>query len=382
MKIKKKNTFSDYFFLPPNKVCLRIDNMKKTSINAISLFSGIGIGEYYLKDCGINILLADEIVPSRAKAYKSLHPNTEVITADLTEQKTKDFIIKKCNELKIDLIIATPPCQGLSTAGSNRTEESLFTDKRNFLVLSALEIVDKVKPNYFIIENVPRFQKMLFPLEDKFANLSDLLTAKYSKEYQIKCDVFNAANFGVPQTRFRVVYRLWKKGLTWQDPIPKKQITLEEAIGNLPSLEANQKSNIKNHFAPSHPQNHIECMRHTPTGQSAFKNEVYYPKKADGTRIKGYGNTYKRMKWDAPAPTITMRNEIISSQENVHPGRELENGEWSDARVLTLRELLIVSSLPPDLDKPGNLSDTAFRQLIGEGIPPLLMKEIMKGLLK
>ena len=52
---------------------------------------------------------------------------------------------------------------------------------------------------------------------------------------------------------------------------------------------------------------------------------------------------------------------------------------WSDARVLTLRELLIVMSLPPDMDFPPNISDTALRQYIGEGIPSLMMKKIMEG---
>ena len=83
------------------------------------------------------------------------------------------------------------------------------------------------------------------------------------------------------------------------------------------------------------------------------------------------------MRWDRPAPTLTMRNEIISSQENVHPGRLLSDGTWSDARVLTLRELLIVSSLPPDLDVPTNLSETAFRQIIGEGVPPKMFAKII-----
>ncbi len=86
------------------------------------------------------------------------------------------------------------------------------------------------------------------------------------------------------------------------------------------------------------------------------------------------------MRWDAPAPTITMRNEIISSQENVHQGRQLANRCWSDARVLTLRELLIVSSLPPDVDSPPCMTETAFRQIIGEGIPPLMLEKIMKGI--
>ena len=86
------------------------------------------------------------------------------------------------------------------------------------------------------------------------------------------------------------------------------------------------------------------------------------------------------MVWDAPSPTVTMRNEIMSSQDKVHPGRPLGNGLWSDARVLTLRELLIVMSMPPDLDLPSNVSDTALRQYIGEGVPSLMMKTILSGI--
>jgi DNA (cytosine-5)-methyltransferase 1 len=75
-----------------------------------------------------------------------------------------------------------------------------------------------------------------------------------------------------------------------------------------------------------------------------------------------------------------MRNEIISSQNNVHPGRKLKNNTWSDARVLSLRELLILTSLPPDIDLPTDISDTALRQFIGEGIPPKMMQKILEGI--
>ena len=349
-------------------------------IKAASLFSGAGIGEFYLKAIGIDVLIANEIVKSRANTHALLYPDCLMINADITEKQTQHKIIKECKKKHINMIIATPPCQGLSSAGSNRTEESLYDDPRNFLILSAINIVDEIMPDYFIVENVSRFQQMLFPYNGKLVGLQDLLEYKYSSIYNISCDILNAADYGVPQTRLRIVYRMWKKNLQWKLPQKETPITLQDAIGDLPPLEAGESSSIKNHFARKHPRNQIECMMHTPTGQSAFKNDVYYPKKTDGSRIKGYGNTYKRMRWDSPAPTITMRNEIISSQENVHPGRKINDDTWSDARVLTLRELLIVSSLPADLNQPSNISETAFRQLIGEGIPPLMMKKIMKGI--
>ncbi len=350
-------------------------------IKAASLFSGAGIGEYYLGELGIDIVLANEIVKSRAVAHSLIYPSCEMINDDIIKKSVQKKIIQKCQQRGVNLIMATPPCQGVSTAGSNKQKEKLFSDSRNFLILSALNIVDTIKPDYCVIENVPRFQQMLFPFEGEIISLEVLLQKKYSTEYEIDCKVFNASDYNIPQTRFRVVYRLWKKGLQWT--LPEKgdhTITLQEAIGDLPSLEPGQSSTIKNHYARMHPKNHIKCLRYTPSGMSAFKNKIHYPKKPDGSRITGYGNSYKRMRWDFPAPTITMRNEIVSSQENVHPGRPLPDGLWSDARVLTLRELLIVSSLPPDMDIPSNLTETAFRQLIGEGIPPKLMKEIMRGI--
>lgn len=145
-------------------------------------------------------------------------------------------------------------------------------------------------------------------------------------------------------------------------------------------MEPNQTSSLKNHWARKHPENQIDWLRHTPEGCSAFHNKTHYPIKANGERVKGYPNCYKRMVWDAPSPTVTMRNEIMSSQDKVHPGRPIGNGLWSDARVLTIRELLIVMSLPPDLDLPTNVSDAALRQYIGEGIPSMMMKQIIEGI--
>ena len=153
---------------------------------------------------------------------------------------------------------------------------------------------------------------------------------------------------------------------------------MREAIGDLPSLESGEKSNIKFHNARKHTENHILWMKHTPTGCSAHDNEKFYPRKKDGTKIKGFNATYKRMKWDAPAPAVTMRSDAISSQENVHPGRKNPDGTYSDARVLTLRELFIVESLPAEWNIPDWCSDTFIRQIVGEAVPPMLAYNIVK----
>ena len=119
-------------------------------------------------------------------------------------------------------------------------------------------------------------------------------------------------------------------------------------------------------------------MRHTPSGKSAIANEFYFPKKEDGSRIKGFHNTFKRMLWNQPCPARTTYSGSISSHNNVHPGHLREDGTYSDPRVLTLLETFIVSSIPEDIEFPKDSTDSFIRTLIGESIPPYLMKKIIE----
>ena len=106
--------------------------------------------------------------------------------------------------------------------------------------------------------------------------------------------------------------------------------------------------------------------------------------KNGGVRIKAHHNNYRRMHWDKPSRTITQNNGVISSLCCVHPGREyLEKGEtlYSDARVLSIYEILLVSSLPTDWSIPDWVNESFLRRVIGEGIPPLMVKKIMLKLI-
>ena len=218
------------------------------------------------------------------------------------------------------------------------------------------------------------------PYKNELKTIKEILEDKYLTKYNIEMKVLNAKDYGVPQSRPRAITIMYKKGLKWKWPKKQKEITLKEAIGYLPSLESGQESNLKYHNSRKHLDTHILWMKHTPTGCSAHDNIEFYPVKKDGSRIKGFNATYKRMKWDAPAPAVTMRSDAISSQENVHPGRKLNDGTYSDARVLTLRELFIVESLPEEWNIPSWCSDTFIRQIIGEAVPPMLAYNVVKGI--
>ena len=357
-----------------------MDNLEKRvgKIKGISLFSSAGIAELLFNELDIEIVLANELLEKRAKFYKDYHENKNIIVGDIRDKKVKDEIYKYLGQ-DIEFLMATPPCQGVSNLGKNKSQEAMIEDDRNFLIFDVMEIIDKFDFKYILIENVPRYQKMYFPYKKKHLLLEDILKKKYGGKYEIDIKVLNSKDYGVPQNRERAIIKIYKKGLKWEDPIKEPEINLKKAIGKLPTLESGETSKIKYHYAKKHNPRHILWLKHTPTGKTALNNEVYYPKKEDGTKIKGFATTYKRIEWDKPAPTITMANGSVSSQNNVHPGRAKEDGTYSDARVLTLLELFIVSSIPLsieiDLEK---YSENFIRHIIGEGVPPLMMKKIIQ----
>ncbi len=346
----------------------------------LSLFASAGIAEMNLKKCGIDIKVANELIPIRAKTHEFWHKNCKMICGDITDDSVKSNVIDNAKKAGVNFVLATPPCQGVSLIGKNKTNDDMLKDERNYLIFHALEIIDELNPKIVIIENVDRFLTMKFPYEDGFYNIEYIMRKKYSCKYSINVNVYNAMYYGVPQSRKRTIIVMTNDEYMFDEPTKQQLITVEEAIGDLPSLEAGQTSDIKNHNARTHIAEHILCMQHTPTGHSAFENEVYFPKNSKGERLKGYSATYKRIDWDKPAPTITMRNDAISSQSNVHPGRLLPNGLYSDARVLTLRELFILSSINPDLDVPDFVSDIQVRFMIGEAVPPRLLEVICKNI--
>ncbi|MEE3704943.1 DNA cytosine methyltransferase [Campylobacter sp. CX2-8023-23] len=345
-------------------------------MKGLSLFSSAGIAEMYLKNLGIEIVVANELLPKRAELYKWLYPKCEMVVGDIKESNNFTKIQQLVRENDCKFLLATPPCQGMSSLG----KKDYDNDERNYLVFYVFDLIDSSNFDYILIENVPKFLKLYFPHNGKFKQLIDIVKDKYNDRYSIDSFVLNAKDFGVPQSRPRGFIKIWKKSLKWDNPKPQKEISLKEAIGHLPSLESGEKSDLKWHYAKKHNNRDILALKHTAEGKSAMKNEIYYPKKENGDRIIGFHNTYKRMKWNEPAPARAINSGNIGGHNNVHPGRLQSDGTYSDARVLTLRELFIVSSLPADWDLPDFASETLIRSVIGEAIPPMFCKNIIKGI--
>ncbi len=346
-------------------------------MKGVSLFSSAGIGETYLSDIGIDIETANEIVPRRAELYRKIYPHCDMICGDITNSEIFQSIIESAKGS--EFLIASPPCQGMSIAGKNRHQDSMILDDRNFLIKYVFKAIDEIRPSYIIIENVPMLLKIKLPHKGNELTVVEILQDLFEKKYCIEAKVVDASDYGVPQTRLRAIIKMYPRKSKWPWPMPvDNKISVERAIGHLPSLESGEHSPIKWHFARKHKDENILWMQHTPTGCSAFSNPKFYPQKPDGTRIKGYESSYRRIKWNEPAPTITMRNDCIASQRNVHPGRVKDDGTYSDARVLTPLELMILNSLPADWNIPDNTPEILIRQVIGESIPPLMIKQIAK----
>lgn len=301
-----------------------------------------------------------------------------MVQGDISNSKIFQNILELSEDT--ELLIATPPCQGVSVAGKNRTVKSMIEDERNYLIYSIVDFINAKKPNFVLIENVPNFLKLLLPYKGKLLGVIEILHHEFSSQYVIEADVLDSSDYGTPQARKRAIIKLYKKGLSWGWPAMEEKISTKDAIGHLPSLESGEKSDIPWHFARKHVDKHIRWMKNTPTGKSAFNNEVHYPQKDDGTRIKGYESTYRRINWDEPAPAITIRNDAVSSQRNVHPGRKLEDGTYSDARVLTPLEIMLLTSLPSNWGVPKDTPEILIRQCIGECVPPKLVESVLKEL--
>jgi DNA (cytosine-5)-methyltransferase 1 len=365
-------------------------------MKVLSLFANVGFGEYYFDRNGFDVVVANELLDDRVEFYKKFHSNsTNLIAGDIAEQITKNNIISSCLQHgNIDLIMATPPCQGMSIANAQKDKD----DIRNTLIVHAMEVFNKVKPKYMLIENVPQMAKTFINHEGNTVNIIKFIKSQLPEGFECHCKVLNAKNLGTAQSRSRSICLISKNG-EWQHPKSFDElITVRDVIDDFskfPTLNQSENSDewdIPWHFAPKHNAKHVEWMTNTGTGKTAFDNELHYPHVIeDGEKrtISGFKTTYKRMDWDSPAPTVTMTNGSISSQNNVHPGRKYVDGTYSDARVLTIRELLAICGLPIDcLDKFAKKEDDGsykydyspnfIRKVIGEMFLPRMALSIIK----
>jgi len=368
---------------------------------ALSLFSSAGVAETYFEKHGINVKVASELLKERADLYRHLYPSVKMFQGDITDTENYKKIILAAKKENCNFILATPPCQGMSSAGLQKAD-----DPRNRLILSVIDAIKEIKPKFAIIENVPEILTTKIEYQGVWILIDELLHRELGSNYSFnERKVVNAMYYGVAQSRERCVYLLSRKdnGFVWEFPNPSEHVsTMRDAIGNLPSLDPEvtdiseeellklfpdyykkREAGLrvsKWHYPPKHKLRHVIAMMHTPEGNTAWNNLIFYPTLKDGSKSKGYKNTYKRQWWDKPAYTITKYTSRIGSQENGHPGHAIIDSLdetqriWSDPRTMTIFELMRLSSMPDDWNLPDKISTNVVREILGEGVPPRLLE--------
>lgn len=348
--------------------------MKK--YNIIDLFAGVGGLSYgFSKIDDFNILAANEIEKDISIAYTLNHPGVKMLNCDIAEL-TEERIIEAIGNAEIDLIVGGPPCQSYSTLGKRQM------DDRANLFMQYKRILSIVRPKAFVFENVVGILSM-----DKGKLFKNIQAQFAELGYELKYQVLDAVDFGVPQHRERVILVGYLGKNPFEFPLPthgdglRPYVTLRDAIGDLPVLQSGEskseyQSDITNdflrfvrtsgcslteHTAPKNGEHLIRIMQALKDGQS--KDDL-----PEDIRPKsGYGNTYAKLWWDRPSTTITRNFACPSSSRCIHP---------RDSRAMSIREGARLQSFPDDYQFYG--SDGMKRLEIGNAVPPLLSMAIAK----
>ena len=371
----------------------------------ISLFSSAGVGCYGFKQCGYECIATCELLNERLdvqRANKKCRFDSGYICGDMTKDETKVRLFEEIkrwhNEFNIqdvDVVFATPPCQGMSTVNCKKSDKEQV---RNSLVVEAIKVIKDVNPKVFIFENVRSFMKTTctdttgvdMPIKDSiYSNLSE--------NYYIYYKVLNFKDYGVPSSRPRTIVVGTRRDLRNISPLnifpcKEKEITLRESIGHLNPLGyAQRDAHDPFHFARVYDAYMEEWIAPLHEGQSAFENPdnlkpYKLDKKGNRVTLKGaeMGNKFRRLRWDSPCSCIATRNDQLASNDTIHP---------RDNRVLSIRELMILMTIPQNFKWSVNddkltpesaeeylsIHELNIRRCIGEAVPTHIIETLSKN---
>ncbi|MBP5343829.1 MAG: DNA cytosine methyltransferase [Alphaproteobacteria bacterium] len=329
-------------------------------IVATSLYANIGIGTCLVeKVTGIKIAVANEYDDWRAKAHSRLYPNCKTIIGSISDPKIFEEVKAESEKAGATFVFASPPCQD---ASPYNTADTKGTTERATLFVDTLKNIEAVGYKAGLIENVPQWltsrpEKALEVLGDKTIG-EYVVDELHRMKYKTRVGILSAADYGTAEDRKRCFILFWKEELgDWKFPKPFKfRPTVFETIGMLKTLEAGEVDpDNRWHYGLPLTEDEINFLRHTPTGMSAWMNSILYqPKNKDGSTSGGsFKQGYRRIDPAYPCPTITTGSGSVGDLSSVHYGRPLtEKGCFSDARVLSIHELLLLMGAPADFLDP------------------------------
>jgi len=316
------------------------------NLTYISLFSSAGVGCFGFKQQNFHCIATNEYLEKRIKIQQYNNKckfDSGYIQGDLSSSEVQNRIYAELENYNkdLDVLIATPPCQGMSVANHKKKDEK----GRNSLVVESINIVSKIEPKLFIFENVRAFLKTICTDNDTVDKpIGEAIEINLGGKYNILSKIINFKEYGSQSSRTRTIVIGVRKDLVNISPyslLPKKQNAkdLKSLIGDLPSLETMGEIDEDDiyHSYRSFDKKMLPWIENIKEGESAFDNteEFRIPHQIKDGKVvfnkNKNGDKYSRWYWDKVAPCIHTRNDILASQSTIHP---------SDNRVFSIRELI------------------------------------------
>ncbi|HXB64293.1 MAG TPA: DNA cytosine methyltransferase [Solirubrobacteraceae bacterium] len=319
-------------------------------LTAFDLFCGAGGLTEGLKQAGFQVLAAVDNAPLAVKAYRMNHRKTRVWLTDIRRLPPLTMADEAGISVgELDLLAGCPPCQGFSSLRT-RHRSSSVVDARNNLVAQFARFAEALRPRALMMENVPGLA------ED--VRLKRLLGRLRRLGYTLKYEVLDAADYGVPQRRRRLVLLgLLGQEVSFAEPVRRRR-TVRQAIGRLPS-PVDSDDPLHNHGEQR--SERIRKLIETIPAEGGFRRMGREVQLGCHKRTNGFYDIYGRMAWDEPAPTITGGCINPSKGRFLHP--EL-------ARAITLREAALLQSFRPGYKFPLDRGKYHAADLIGNALPP------------
>jgi DNA (cytosine-5)-methyltransferase 1 len=343
-----------------------------TDYKAIDFFCSGGGMSYGMQQAGINILAGIDIDKTCEETYKSNIKDADFILAnvfELKESELKKRLLLKKNDDNL-ILIGCSPCQFWSIINTDKEKSKRSKD----LLREFHRFVEYFMPGYVVVENVPGVLR-----RKEESGLEDFIKWLKNNGYTVHFSVHEVSEYGVPQHRQR--FTLIANRVTGKEIEPEKKqrekLTVRDVLGEkngFPRVEAGHKDNTP--------------FKHTVAGLEEINiRRLELTEKNGGTRLvyadnpklapechqdnkTNFKDTYGRMWWDKPSPTITTKFFSISNGRFAHP---------EENRAISLREGAVLQSFPKDyIFKTTSIANTA--RIIGNAVPPKYAEAIGRAI--
>lgn len=369
-------------YIEKNDVVIEPDDHERLSddipeIVALSFFSGAMGLDIGMKNGGIDALLACEFNKACRMTIAKNKPEIGLI-GDITDFTAEEILkMAKISEgRKVDVIFGGPPCQAFSTAGNRKA----FDDERGNVFLKYLSIISEIKPTYVVIENVRGLLSTPFKYKDieepiKGGAMMIILDKLKEIGYTVSFNLYNAAYFGAPQIRERVVIigKLGGGKVSYLQPTHNEEGTdrLKAWRTLRDAFDDNLPMNVEHHFI-EFPEKRLKYYRILKEGQYWKDLPLDLQKEALGKSFYlGGGKTgfLRRLSYSRPSPTL-VTNPTMPATDLAHP---------TEDRPLSVEEYKSIQEFPESWKVCGGILDQ-YKQ-IGNAVPVKLGEAIAKTII-